>query len=304
MQLLEVQKIETIDGRKLTFTGDVYLQGFVNYGMAEPNYVTQRGYVQSGETVRSFTLNPRTISINIFTKARQGATRTDYWDDRARILDIFRPNRGANRLNQLSLTIRREDGSRRKIACFYESGLEFEDVNKDANAFRVLATVTLFCPTPIWYDADIITLDVESAQATQLVFPISFPITFGVSGTQFKTGNLNYQGTWRSYPTITISGPYQSATLILNNASIRLFNPITKGEQRIIALSESGFSITDADGNDAFNDVQRGDIVNFFIRPSDQLADGVTQEISVTLVGGVDSTSSVTITYSTAYIGL
>ena len=119
-QLKEIQSIETIDGRKLFFTGEYFLRAFANFGIAPVTYITQRGYRQIGTTVRDFTLNPRTIPLSIFTT--ENTSRTDYWRERARIMDIFRPNRGINRLNKMKLTIRREDDTKRFIYCFYDSG--------------------------------------------------------------------------------------------------------------------------------------------------------------------------------------
>jgi hypothetical protein len=206
----------------------------------------------------------------------------------------------------LKLTLRREDDSKRFINCFYESGLEFQDDNESENAFRIQTTVNVFCPTPIFYDSAETVISPSAEVASELVFPITFPISFGSSGTVFKSCNLNYEGTWRSYPVITIDGPYTTATLTLQpfNIGILLANAIGIGEQRIISLSESNFSIVDENGLDKFSDVQSANLVDFNIRPSDQLATGETQSIDVNLLNGVDGTSAVTIDYNTAYIGI
>lgn len=304
MFLKEVQSIETVDGKKLFFTGEYYLRAFANFGMAPVRYITQAGYRQIGETVRDFTLETRSIPISIYTT--QNMERSEYWRERARILDIFRPNRGAARLNQLKLTLRREDDSKRFIYCFYESGLEFQDDNEQENAFRIQTTVNLFCPNPIFYDSGAISISPSADVASELVFPITFPIIFGSSGAVYNTGNLNYEGTWRAYPVITIDGPYTTATLTLQpfNIGILLANSIGIGEQRIISLSESNFSIVDENGLDKFSDVQTANLVDFNIRPSDQLSAGETQSIEVNLLNGVDGTSAVTIDYNTAYIGI
>lgn len=304
VELSEIVSIETVDGQKLKFTGEFYLRGFANFGMAPVEYITQKGYKQIGESVRDFTLSAKSIPLSIFTS--ENLSRTEYWQERARIIDIFRPNRGLNNLNRLKITIRRKDNSRRYIYCFYENGLEFQDIDDDRNAFRIQTSVNLYCPTPIWYDANETSLSPSASVASELVFPITFPIQFASSGAVFATGDLAYTGTWRSYPTITIDGPYTTATLTLEpfGASILLANAIGVGEQRIISLSETGFSIVDENGLDAFGDVQSANLVDFYIRPDDQVPVGETQLIDVNLLNGSEGTSAVTIAYNTAYIGI
>lgn len=303
-QLKEVQSIEAVDGAKLFLSGAFYNPGFAGYGLPQVNYVRQKGYRQVGETVRDVEYGSRTISLNLFTKSNP--SRADYWDERQRIFNIVRPNRGISRLNELTITVRREDGTKRFIKAFYAGGLELTDEDTDENAFRIQTTINFYCPSPIWFDSNTITITPSASVASSLVFPITFPITFSVSGSVFSTGIINYEGSFRSYPKITISGPYTTAriTLAPGGEEIILINPINAGEQRIITLSETGFSIIDHAGDDQFNDLQIANLVNFFIKPSDQIATGETQSISTNLLNGVDGVSSVIYEYDIAYIGI
>ena len=304
VKLMEVQSIETVDGQKLVFSGEFFLAGFANYGIAPVNYITQKGYKQVGQTVRGVNYEPRTVSLNLFTT--QNKTRTEYWLERQRIFNIVRPNRGLNRLNELTLTIRREDGTKRYIKGFYAGGLELTDVDDNENAFRISTTLNIFCPNPIWYDSSTTVLSPATSQGDQLVFPATFPIRFGTSGAVYSTGDLNYEGSFRAYPTITIDGPYTTATITLNptGEQLILLNAILTGEQRIITLGETGFTIVDGNGDDAFNDLQVANLVDFYIKPSDQFSAGETQSISTNLLNGVNGVSGVTYEYNTAYIGI
>lgn len=304
VKLMEVQSITAVDGAKITFSGEFFLAGFAGYGLPPINYVTQRGYKQTGETVRAVDYQARTIAISLFTT--QNKTRTEYWAERQRIFNLVRPNRGTNRLNELTLTIRREDGSKRYIKGFYENGLELTDEDTQENAFRIQTTLNIFCPNPIWYDSDTVAITPSPSQSNQLVFPITFPIQFGATGAIFSTGTINYNGSFRTYPTITISGPYTTATITLNPTGEELIlqNAISVGEQRILTLSETGFTVVNEAGVDKFNDLFLANLVDFNIKPSDQLAAGAVQSIDTNLLNGVDGTSSVTYEYNPAYIGV
>lgn len=301
---LEIQKVTTVDGKTLVFSGEFFLPAFANYGHAPVSYVQQRGYRQIGQTVRDFTLDSRTLNLQIFTVTN--LSRDDYWRERARIIDVFRPNRGVNRLNKLTLTLALQNGERYKIEAFYAGGLEFQDDNESENSFSFSVGVRLFCPNPIWYAAQGTSIAGIDTGAAGLQFPITFPITFGSAGETLGTGTLNYNGTWRAYPTITLDGPYSTAiiTLLPSNTQITLVNPIVTGEQRIITLSESGFTITDGAGADKFLDISSGNFVDFYLRPTDQLAAGATQQINTQFLDAVDGVTAVTYQFNEAYIGV
>lgn len=303
-KLLEVQSVATNDGKVLNFTGTPHLQGFANYGIAPVEYITQEGYKQVGETVRDFRIDSRQVPISLYINSQ--CTRPEYWELRTKLINIFRPNRGLNRLNELTLSIRFENGEKRQINCFYVSGLEFQDNNQSENAFNISETINLFCANPIWYDDSLTTIIPTATSSSQLVFPITFPIVFGSSGASFNTGELNYAGNFRTFPKITITGPYESANLTLqpNGEQITLSNAIGIGEQRIIELSETGVSIIDENGNSQWGDVSQGDFVQFYIRPIDQYVEGSEQSIDVNLLNGVIGTSTVVFEYRTAYIGI
>ena len=303
-RLAEIVSITAYDGQKISLTGEFYLRGFANFGIAQTQYITQKGYKQIGETVRDFTLGSRTIPLSIFTIGNP--SRLDYWTERSRLINLFRANRGLNRLNQLTLTIRLEDDTHYSIDGFYAGGLEFQDNNDSRNDFAIETVVNFYCPNPIWRKTTQLSISPSGGVAEELVFPITFPIQFASAGTFFNTGDLAYAGNWRSYPTITIDGPYTTLTLTIEpfGTSIFLNEAIGTSEQRILTLSETGFTIVDQNGDDAFSDLNSGNLVDFYIRPSDQIESGETQRITANLLNGSEGVSGATFAYYENYIGL
>lgn len=302
----ELISLTTVDGEALFFSGEFFCQAFGGFGMPPISYQTRQGYRQQGSSVVAFTLSERPIQLSIVTTTNQ--LRSEFWRERSRILDYLRPNRGTDGLgNELTLTVRRDDDTKRSIKCRYNGGLEFGDSDIQANDFMVNEVIRLQAFNPIWYDSAVVASAPSASVDTDLVFPITFPITFGSDGAIFITGNLTYEGTWRSYPTITIQGPYSTARLenTATGAVITLLVSIGVTEQRIITLSEEGFSIVDGLGTSKFNELGEGsNLVGMDIRPDSELATGVTQQLKATLVNGVSGQSTVTFEYFSRYIGI
>ena len=304
--IAEVYSLTTIDDRTLFFTGEYFLQSINGLGMPPIDYQTRQGYKQQGSSVVAYSLKERAIQLAITTTTNQ--ERSEFWRERSRILDYLRPNRGTDGLgNELTLTIRRADNTKRAIKCRYNGGLEFADNDIQENSFMINEVVRLQAFNPIWYDTAIIDNAPSASVDTDLVFPITFPITFGTEGTVFTTADLTYEGTWRSYPTITIQGPYSTCRLenTGSGAVITLLVPIASTEQRIITLSEEGFSVVDGIGVSKFNELGEGsNLIGFDIRPESELVAGTTQRLKANLVGGVAGASTVTFSYYTRFIGI
>lgn len=302
----EVYSITTIDNKSLIFSGEFFLQAIGGMGMPPIDYQTRQGYRQQGSSVVAYTLKERPLQLAITTTSN--IDRSEFWRERSRLLDYMRPNRGTDGLgNELTLTVRRADDTRRSIKCRYNAGLEFGEADIQVNDFMISEVVRLQAFNPIWYDSAVVENAPAASVDTDLVFPITFPIVFGSDGAIFITGDLAYEGTWRSYPTITIQGPYSTCRLenTATGAVITLLVSIGVTEQRIITLSEEGFSLVDGVGTSKFNELGEGsNLVGFDIRPDSELEDGTTQQLKATLVNGVEGQSAVTFEYFTRYIGI
>lgn len=305
----EVLSIATADGQKLPFAGAWIAQGFANFGAAPVNYQTQSGYKQIGSQVLDYNLTERRMTILIRAMS-DDPTRPAYWSQRAEILDFFRPNRGTDG-NELTLTIGRLDENgdvvRRSIQCRYESGLEFEDFDNDVNDFIADAGINVIAHNPIWYDSSETILTPSASSSDNLVFPITFPIVFGTPGLIYDTGDLAYTGSWRAYPTMTITGPYTTCTLenLGTGASLDLLVQIGAGDSRIITLSEQRFSIVDNMGDSKFDELSlTSNLKDFFIPTSGEVIAGGAQQIQARLLGASESQSAFEFRYKTAYYGI
>lgn len=296
----EMQSIRTVQGVSLPFTGEVYLLSSTGYGMPRVSYQTRKGYKQMGETIVDFQLGRRILNVTL--KTLPNTDRDSYWADRAKLLETFNPSTGMSTTvigNELTLTVSRKDASKRAIKCWYQSGLEFEDdIDISDNSFSIDPTITLIAPNPIWYNPSLISQSVAGGVSENLIFPITFPILFGETGANF-TYSYTYGGTWRSYPKITITGPYTTARIDINGIFIKLGVAISSSQQRIIDLNEEGFSITDGNGNSKFSELVSGsNLVDAYIPPLD------SGNVIISLLNGIPGTSIVTIEYYERYIGI
>ncbi len=304
----EVISLETVDGDKLPLKGAWLDFGFSGFGAAPIQWQTQTGYKRNGARVLDYRITERQLRV-IIGQPEIGVQRYEYWNARSELLEFLRPNRGE--FNQLTMSISRLDENglpvKRSIQCFYTGGAEMEDFDADSNQFRVNLALEFTAFNPFFYNPVTVDLDLVATIAEDLIFPITFPIIFGASGNFFDTGDLNYTGSWRAYPTITIQGPYSSAILqdYGTDASITLGVAIGAGETRIIRLMEDGFEITDGAGNSVFDELTAGsNLIDFYIPPTGQVIAGGEQRITVTLVGGSESQSAVNIEYSETYYGI
>ena len=66
------------------------LRSYANFGMPPLHFITQRSPYQDGQTALDMRLDPRVVQVSI---AEPLYRRMDFWDRRADILDLLRPNR-------------------------------------------------------------------------------------------------------------------------------------------------------------------------------------------------------------------
>lgn len=296
----ELFSIETFDGKVLTMDGDVRFQTFGFLGAPPTTFQTRRAYKQHGVTEVSYRVEQRRVSFQLWHAPQ--VERDAYWDMRLRLHEFLRPNRNG----PLQVTILMPDGSRRAILCRADPGLQFPPEGAEKNHWNVEEELSFLAFDPFWFDADGTSLVLTSATDNNLVFPITFPIRFGSSGLQFSTGLIAYNGTWETFPTFTLTGPYNSAVLehLTLGVTIYLAVGIGVGEQRIISLTPGAQSIVDASGVSHFSDLGPGtNLVDFRLAPDPEVANG-EQEILISLNGGVMGQSAAQVDYRDRFFGL
>lgn len=300
MQLGDVYSLETADGLRIEFDAQVFsLLSFGNWGAPPTNFITKRGYKQDGVTEIDYLLESRDLPLQIYIAP--AADRQAYWDNRAELLNFLRPNRNG----PLTLTVRTPDDHFRSILVRANPGATFPPTQQQDNSFSIEEGIELIAFSPLWFDSAATVLTMTAAVQQQLIFPITFPISFGTSMVLLSSGLITYTGTWRESPIFILTGPYDSVTIINEqiNAAIYMNTPIAAGEQRIIDLTPGEQSVTDADGNNKYSDLgPTSNLVNFNLRPDPEIADG-QQEITVSFQGGT-AASSAQMTYRNRYFGI
>lgn len=290
--------LTSFDGRKFYFPDDEQVfMSYGNYGMPPIERSTSRGYMQDGATVLDYQLGVRPISVQLVMGGR--CTRKKYWQYRAALVDFLRPNRGG----PFTLELRQAGGTRRAITVFVD-GPQFPPQSPDDNHFDVDEALTLTAYDPLWFDPTRVTVSFNGVAASQLVFPITFPISFSPDGLTF-TQNITYAGTYVSYPVITITAPYNSVVIenVTTGVRIALNIPVASGT-RIITLTPGQQTVVDGSGVDRFDELSDdSNLVDFNLRPSPEVSGGINQ-IRGTVTGGVVGTSGVSLSYYTRYIGI
>jgi hypothetical protein len=299
-QLGDVIHIETFDGNELFFTGtDFKLLAYGNLGAPPQNFITRQGYKQNGVTEVDYLLQPRSITVELWRSAT--ADRQVYWDNRKALHDFLRPNRNG----PLTFTLRTPNGDLRSIVVRADPGMVFPPQPQN-NDWALQESFDFIAFDPTFFNATEVELTLTAASQLQLIFPITFPISFGTSDEFLSTGAITYAGTWKSYPVITLTGPYTRAVIINQETGVTIFMSVAigAGEQRIIDLTPGAQSITDANGDNKFSDLGIGtNLIDFALLPDPEVAGGI-QTITIQLVDGVAGQSAATLDYFERYFAL
>lgn len=296
----DVIHIETFDGQELFFTdNEMRLIAYGNLGAAPTNFITRRGYKQNGQTEIDFLLQSRNITVELWQSGE--CDRQTYWDNRKALHDFLRPNRNG----PLTFTIRTPNGNLRSIVVRADPGMVFPPQTNNNN-WALQEQFDFIAFDPLFYNSAEAVLSLSAATQLQLIFPITFPITFGTSDEFLSSGVINYLGTWKSYPTITLDGPYTRAVITNVTTGVVIFMSVAigAGEQRIITLTPGAQSITDANGNNKFSDLGVGtNLIDFALLPDPEVPDG-EQEITIQLVDGVAGQSGASLSYYERFFAL
>lgn len=296
---MDTLTLTTYDGQSFTMPNSVFAFEVFPGGFGAPptQFATRQGYQQHGVTEIGYTLQPREIDLEFWRAS--ACDRLTYWTNRAELLDFLRPNRNG----ALVLTVTREDNSQRSLTVRANPGAQFPA--QQSNDWNIREGLSFTAFDPIWYDPAVTTYAPASSSPSELVFPITFPIQFGAPGLLF-TQAITYDGSWKSYPSITLTGPYTAVTLenSVLSAAIFLTVAIAAGEQRILTLTPGQQTVLDAAGVSQMGDLgPLSDLVNFALLPTPEAPGGV-QTLSVIMIGGTNGVSAVSIRYNTRYFGI
>lgn len=272
--LAELHSFTTYDGIEYILDGKV--QAVLantpgNAGLPEINYVTQRTYKQDGVTEQAFYLQPRTLQLSM---TAQGKDRQAFFDLRTRLLNIARPNRGGSP-GYVTYTFIRQDGTKRAIrGRMTTPKFPLSDSSEwDEYAFNEVLDLNCFDPT--WYDPSEVTAVIESAVATELVFPITFPITFGDESI-YQQATIDYMGDWYSYPIVTIEGPCDNWKIEHQELGLFIIYPLPVASGEILTLNLSDKTLVSNANGDVWGGLAPvSEIVLMRIEPAPIVPNGV-----------------------------
>jgi hypothetical protein len=210
--LIEFTEYHSPDGEVYHFDAmDRFLISEAGFGMPDLKFIEQRAPMQHGKSIFDYRLEPRIIQL-IFRE--NGCSRDEMWDNRANILNIIKPDRQSPGVFDLGV-LRKilPDGSIRDIDVLVQQGPEFRArVAGRWDEWAIHEIVRFIAPNPIFYDPTVYTLTFDTSGGSP-VWPFTWPFTWGFT----IAASVVYDGTWREYPTITLTGPLEG--LVIENAS-------------------------------------------------------------------------------------
>lgn len=297
------------DGQKFRFDNHYrFMIAEEGFGMPGIDYISQKAPLQHGETMYDYRLQTRIIQVSLRENA---CSRQGYWDARANLLNLVRPNR--QYLNQFELGVLRKilpDGSKRDIKCLIQEGPTFpagDGSRWDAHA--ITETLRFMCPDPTFYNPVLQSVSWVSVDSSHLVLPFTFDGTDIVFADVLDNIALKitYPGTWRSYPIIRIEGPIANP-IITNITTGQVIDlsaySVSAAEVVTIDLSFGFKTVTSSiNGNIMGYIGSASDLAEFAIFPDPTAAGGVN-DIDVSGDSIAPGITNVIISYYTRYIGL
>ncbi len=308
-QITEFNQLITADG--IVYDLDVHSRqgrwviGQGGWGLPPIQYVTSREPLGGAEEVRTFRLRPRTIQLFI---RHEFCSRDEYWTGRSGLLEVLRFNRGTGLGDAVPATLRRRlpDGALRDLAVYVSRGAAFTPRGTrrwDEWAYQEALRFTAY--DPVIFDPTQRTETFVLTTLTELVFPITFPITFG-SATIDETRDVTYVGTWDELPTIILTGPLNNP-IITNTTTgevIELTFNIPDGRVVTIDLSYGVKTVTDDLNTNLIGTVTpASDLGTWHLAPAPEAALGVNV-IRVQGSQALAGTTQVALTYFDRYIGI
>lgn len=280
-----------------------------NWGLPPTDYQRDRVYKGQGEIEMGYTLQTRRFTLEV---GGQGCSRDELWQLRLNLLEAIRPNRNG----QLTFVFRQPDFTEYAIVARavsdpfvgntpdewfewgYQGGIDFEAID------------------PVWYTPTQVVVSGSVPAQLELVFPITFDndnIVFGDSDL-IEECIINYTGTWRDYPIITVTGPASTIQLIHVEKAVSLVwtGTLLAGTTLTFNLRNGynsqgffeGWTITDSTGANQNQYLDfLSNLLDFAIWPGSELGNTGTNTIRLNALQ-TDSNTALSVAYNTRYIGI
>jgi len=280
------------------------------FGLPDIEPLVEVGPNQDGSTDKGFRLKSRVINLalNGFPAAR-GA---EYWDFRERWLKLVKPT-------DVRTVLRVTAGSWvREIVVKTIGGSKL--ARKQGQGLVVSDGVQLMAHDPTWYDPAGVALSFAGgAGGTGTPVPLIVPMTVGASDVNVSVPH-GYQGTWRAFPVVRITGPVTNAVVLNTTTGMKLHDRHEAGFHRVhdpgrgvdrgrlcLRQKDSGGSgrckpDLAADQRQRPGWVRHSDLVGFAFEADPEAPDGINV-IQVT-GSAASAATKIDITYLNRYIGI
>jgi len=285
----------TPDGVEYMLSSPLFVLQEDGWGMPPVEYVTERGPFQHGETVKDFFLRPRTLQLIV---RRSGCSRSEYWDIRAKLLDILRPGRGLASTPPSPGILRKylANGAVRELFVYTSEGPGFPGRTDDSwDQWSIQDVIRFTAYDPIARDPKPVSVTFQTTGVTG-----TFPLTFAWTSSPGSGGSqtINYVGTFLALPTIFITGPIISPliTNITTGEKIQLTFSLNAAEYATIDLSYGNKTVVKNDGTNLIGYVSSdSDLATFHLTTGGNV-------LQVT-AGGTSIASNILLTWYNRYIG-
>jgi hypothetical protein len=265
-------------------------------GMAPLHRIVERGPQQHGETDLGFRLDPRTIKLVI---GAFGTDDSDYWDIRRELLGIFTPT-----TNPIGLRFGLPNGDTRQIDV-HVSG-EFQIGSSDRKRIAHKIGMTLRASDPTFYDptGQAYAFNIGGGSSGWTVATI-VPSPIG-STNLAQSRTVTYSGTWRTYPTVKITGPITNPVVTNNTTGEKLDftgTTITAGHYYLIDTRFGVKTVLDDAGANQYSKLTSDSKLNTFHLEVHPVAPNGANDIQVSGTS-ITSATEVSMTFFSRYIGI
>lgn len=275
-------------------------------GMPPIQYLTQRGPLQHGVSLKGFFLQPRIVQMLI---RYDYCNRDDYWRGRGGLLDALRPNRqGLNSTTTGRLRAILSTGDIRDLNVLVEAGPTFAPHGLGTwDEFAFTDTIRFIGFDPLYFNPSQQSCTFSDSSQDQLVFPITFPITFSpiVFTSNCAANAARNSGTWFTFPTIIITGPITGPRI--TNTSIDEFialdYTLLAGESITIDLAYGQKTVTKNDGSNLIGFVTADSSLGTFRLETHPTVLNGDNIISV-FGSGISINTSFVLSWYNRYVGL
>lgn len=274
----------------------VHYLGDENFGMAPLHMITSRSPTQHGDTTLDFRLDPRIIQIPLLVECN---TLQEQYDQRNYLLQMFKPT---NRDSKIIVVY--PDNRQRHITTRVLGGLDFN--METSSGYSIRAVVKLRCSDPTWFNPIENTIPLVQISGTPTAYPKIYPTVYGTS-TFGGSYDINYAGSWLSYPIITVNGPVTNFSITNTssgqNITLDTGTVIAAGTSLRFDLRFGYKTVTDQAGVNKIGLVNsNSELAQFAIFPAPEVPNGInTMVVSGT---GTTTASSVYLSYYDRFVGI